>query len=372
MNNQRLIDISTLLANYSVGNYDYVVPLSDELDEIDSIISNINMLGEELKETTISRDFFSSVFETVTNCLFVLDQRGTIIDTNELAKDVVPTMKIFKHFDELILESHIDFEKIVAKLTQDAHYTFEIETLGKQHKTITLSCTVSSIHIKGEQGYLIVAEDVTEKRNREKEILRAIVVAQENERKRVADDLHDSLGQELSSIKMILGVAKNSEIGPDQKQLLSQSISILEDSIRDVRNICFNLMPSVLNAGGLINALRQLIDKSVIQIELTTSLEDLELEKNQQITIYRVFQEFINNSIKHANATKITIQIAQEGKKHLLMIKDNGMGFDVSTLQNGDGRGLNTMRSRIESFGGKYVLASEVGKGVNLKLEFYG
>ena len=86
MNNERLTNISTLLADYSRGNFLRKVEVSEELDEIDSIIMGINMLGEELEETTISKNTFENIFNSVTNILFVVDEKGTIIEINKYGK----------------------------------------------------------------------------------------------------------------------------------------------------------------------------------------------------------------------------------------------------------------------------------------------
>ena len=85
MNEVRLTDISNILVEYSLGNFKKKIPVSDHLDEIDSIITGINMLGEELQETTISKNFFENIYHSVTDILFVLDENGIIIDLNNYA-----------------------------------------------------------------------------------------------------------------------------------------------------------------------------------------------------------------------------------------------------------------------------------------------
>ena len=86
MNKKRLTDISTLLADYSIGNFHKKVTVSNNLDEIDSIIMGINMLGEELEETTISRNFFENIYNSVTDMLFVIDDNGKIINVNSVVE----------------------------------------------------------------------------------------------------------------------------------------------------------------------------------------------------------------------------------------------------------------------------------------------
>ena len=374
MTDNRLMEISSLLAHYSMGDFDYEVELSENLDEIDTIISSVNMLGEELRETTISRDFFSSIYDTVADMLFVVTNEGIIRDTNTASKTKIKSKKLLEgSFEDLRCheDEQISFESIKEAITPlNATYHFEVKfTFGKE--PIYASCSATTIKNAGVDEYLIVAEDITLKKESEAKILRAVLETQENERKRVADDLHDSLGQELSTVKMMLGVARRTTQDKAQLEIVTSTLDILEKSIQELRNTCFNLMPSILEKGGLIFALYQLLETMPLEIELNTNVSELNISKNQEVSIYRVIQEFINNSIKHAEASKIEIIVEQSKQQLDITVSDNGKGFDMETSRDHhDGRGLNTMKSRIESFGGKYILTSKPGQGVKLNITF--
>lgn len=370
MIDKRLMDISDLLANYSTGNFDYEIQFSDKLDEIDTIISSINMLGEELKETTISRDFFSSIYDAVSNMLFVLDNQGTIIDINQSVSRTTGLENLIgTQFIDLSNSEKSDLDCLQIK-DNAIHHTFETEFRNTFSKTLYVTCEITRITKRNETGYLVVAEDITEKKESEKRILKAILETQENERKRVADDLHDSLGQELSSLKMMLGLSKRNTTDPEQNKLLQSSIDILENSIKGVRNVCFDLMPSILAAEGLIYALHQLIENTPFHFEFTTNIDKLNLDVQQEVSIYRVIQEFVNNSMKHSKGDEIAIDILKTDKQLDITISDNGKGFENVLDLDNQGRGLNTMKSRIEAFGGSYKLTSELNKGVTLNISF--
>ncbi len=368
------MDISNLLAQYSLGNFDYEIPLSKNLDEIDSIISSINMLGEELKETTISRDFFSSIYNAVSNLLFIIDENGVITGTNHTSSETFPQKKLIgSHFNDLLNEASDQYslKNLRKKISKkNPIYKFETELKINEKKIIFVSCSISHIETQEIKGFFIVAEDITQKKESDQKVLRAIMQTEESERKRVADDLHDSLGQGLSSMKMMLGVAKQNAENNKQNEIISSSITILENSIQELRNICFNLMPSILEKGGLTYAIKQLIETTAFEIQYFSNVSTLKLNKKQELAVYRVIQEFINNSIKHAFGTKITIKIEELDNKITIKASDNGIGFKQEINLKSDSRGLNTMRSRIESFGGKYELSSSPKHGTSLKIMF--
>jgi PAS domain S-box-containing protein len=370
----RLMAISNLLAQYSIGNFDYEIPLSNKLDEIDSIISSINMLGEELQATTISRDFFSIIYNTVSNLLFVVNEQGIITEANETALGLLSDKQLLGlHFEELY--KYKTTAHTISKLKQKIKsnkgiHKFETEFIVPHKQIIQVSCSIKKIESNQIKGYFIVAEDITQIKEVEKQILRTVIETEELERKRVADDLHDSLGQGLSSIKMMLGVAKQNSGDKKQTEIISTSIDILENSIQEIRNICFNLMPSILEKGGLTFAIQQLIDNTAFDIEYQSNTPTLRLSKKQEVAVYRVLQEFVNNSMKHSQGSKIDIHIYQTKNKTEFYFSDNGIGFKKQINPKLDNRGLNTMRSRIESFGGEYQLVSIKGHGVQLKISF--
>jgi len=375
MTDKRLLAISNILASYSQGEFNVEeIELSGNLDEIDSIISSINMLGEELKETTISRNFFSNIYNTVTDMLFVVDHKYQIIDTNVSTKEKLGEKVQNKNFFSISsLPDEINcFEDFKTQPSNETNiYKFETQLQGINNDKLFVSCSVTEINRNNHsQGYLIIAEDVTLKKDSEKQIFRAVLETQERERKRVADDLHDSIGQELSSIKMMLGVVRTKVSDPSKQSIINSTIDILDDSIQDLRNICFNLMPSVLETGGLIYAIQQLIDKTNLKTLFNSNVDEIHLEKAAQVSIYRVIQEFINNSMKHSGADIIKIDFQQTGKGLIINMSDNGKGFEIKNNSQNDGRGLNTMRSRVETFGGNFVLLSKPGDGVHVKITF--
>lgn len=188
---------------------------------------------------------------------------------------------------------------------------------------------------------------------------------QEQERKRIAEDLHDSLGHLLSAAKM------NLQSGNGQEQL-NASMQLLNQASEELRNISFNLMPNVLEEEGLTPALNELAEKSGKSGKIAVSfqahdIKSLKFDKLAQFNIYRIVQEAINNIMKHAGATEAGIQLIGKENNLTIMIEDNGKGFDPKNILNG--RGQKNMRARTNWLNGNFHLDSRPGHGTTICID---
>lgn len=380
MEDQRLIAISDLLAQYSIGNFDTEeIKLSENLDEIDTIISGVNMLGEELEATTVSRDFFANIYNTVSNILIVCNNNLEITDVNDasialLQYDSDEFTKL--NLDQLIHELQVCDVKIWMD-SESLHYHGEVDFLRKDRALLPTDLHVSRLYNPDESpnGFLIIAQDLTDKKLKEREILLNIMETQEQERRRVADDLHDSLGQELSGIRMMLATITNQVKDNDKAHNnLNSVIDLLDSSLQNIRSICFDLVPSALTEGELVVAMRQVIRKmdnqDNIKYTFESNLDATSIDKQRQVAVYRVFQEFIHNAVKHANCSAISVQIEESDSEFRMSVRDNGVGFNIEKGKEFTGRGLSTMNSRIKALGGAMELKSALGNGTAIKIIF--
>lgn len=192
------------------------------------------------------------------------------------------------------------------------------------------------------------------------------IEAEEKERNRIAKDLHDSLGQQLLAVKLYLNTLDSVSKGEKDstyKKLISKSTTALDECIADLSNICFNLMPVTLKAFGLIHAIEDLIHKiklsKKVNIELSVKGNIPALDATLETNIFRIIQEFVNNSIKHGNATRITINLEfrNKHKEVKMLLKDNGKGFDTKKIKK-SGMGLKNVRSRVDFHNGKVAIKS--------------
>lgn len=195
--------------------------------------------------------------------------------------------------------------------------------------------------------------------------------SQEQERKRFARDLHDGFGQFISVLNLNL---KSLEKGTSNKeQIFESSAEVLDQMYRELKTICFNLMPETLIKQGVANGIREFSDrinmagKTIVEVDIF-GLEE-RLEDLQEISLYRITQEWVNNILKYSDATKINIQLTKDASEITLMIEDNGAGFDRSLLTSGKGNGWKNLNSRANLIKGELELDTTLGmKGTSLIL----
>ncbi|MES2374130.1 MAG: ATP-binding protein [Bacteroidota bacterium] len=201
-----------------------------------------------------------------------------------------------------------------------------------------------------------------------KEKVQAEITALENERRRFVSDLHDDFGPVLSSVK--LHVASLSPSSPDDESLQKKSLHLINDMLSQIHQIANNLMPNALERKGVIIALKQFADdiNSTGKIRITVSSETNELEvvKANEIHIYRIIQEAIHNTLKHAKADRMMIDFKNTAQNIQFTIDDNGVGYNYdSSRKNSLGLGLKNIISRVEMLDGEIFIDTAVGKGTH-------
>ena len=187
---------------------------------------------------------------------------------------------------------------------------------------------------------------------KEKELgLEAIINAQEDERQRIAKDLHDGIIQQLTSLKFGLKNVFEKQPSKESEKLFSQ----LEESTTELRSISHQMMPKALSELGVVAAIEDMLHKSLQPIDIAFSFDTFgitnRLKENLEITLYRVTQELINNIIKHSGASQVSVQLFKSGNNVVLIVEDNGKGFDSNAKK--DGIGLLNINSRLDTVNGK-------------------
>lgn len=196
--------------------------------------------------------------------------------------------------------------------------------------------------------------------------LRMEVELLETERGRIASDLHDDLGPLLSVIKMNIHLLDTKD--KNDLIILGKTTSHIDHTAKRLREISNNIMPYTLQRKGLLTAMAEmtelLVEGNKLSIEFNNSIKDFAITKEKEIHIFRLFQEVLNNSIKHANASEINIHFYQEKKEICLLIKDNGCGFDKEkVMSQGKGLGLQNILRRAGILKGKVYLETAPGNG---------
>ena len=368
---ERFLALEDTLLAYSHGDFTKKLALSENLDTLDSIMSGINMLGEELEETTIKRDFFNSAFHSITDSLVVIDNSGVIIDFNESFIVLTEYKK-----EDIIGQNLKKFLKLnLASTLQklDKHskaIDFESEVTNTSSRKIMVECHVSVID-NNKCHSLVKIHDLTDKIHQEAGRIATIIKTQEEERNRVASDLHDSIGQQISALKFYFDSIQKQKDKKLRIQLLKKTEALIDNVSDEIRNICFQLMPRSVEKFGIGQSIKQLADlihfSTGIKFDVKIEEKTNKLDPNVSMSVYRVIQEFVNNSIKHAKCKNIGIHLSIKPKLLTLSMTDDGIGFtnDASLKK---GNGIDNINLRIKYLKGELDFNPEKNKGVKLNI----
>ena len=225
---------------------------------------------------------------------------------------------------------------------------------------------------KLKQKTILDAEILSQQQQRAK----AVIEAEEHERQRIGKDLHDGVGQILSAAKLNLSALQSKIPMPEQseKDMMQNALDLIDESVKEVRTISHNMMPNMLIKSGLASAVRDFVNKMTATDKLKIDLDLVGMNKRLDATVetvlFRVFQEIINNIIRHSEAGHVTIQLVQHEQEIVMMIEDNGKGFDVSKTISGEGGiGLKSITSRVEYLHGSIHIDSMPGRGTTVTIE---
>ncbi len=224
---------------------------------------------------------------------------------------------------------------------------------------------------KLQQKSLLDSEILKERELRSK----AIIEAEENERRRIAEDLHDGVGQLLSAAKLNLSEL-GEKLGASNTPtftLYKNAIDLVDDSVKEIRAVSHSMMPNSLIKSGLVAAVRELVQKlntgDKLKIDLAITGLNERLEPTTEAVLFRVLQEIISNIVKHAKASQISIQLVKHETELSVMVEDNGVGFDTTKTSEFNGIGIKNIQSRIAFLNGQVNFDSAIGKGTTVVIE---
>ncbi len=209
---------------------------------------------------------------------------------------------------------------------------------------------------------------------RQKEMaVKAVMEAEENERQRIARDLHDGVGQMMSAAKMNLSAFESGITFHDeeQKQAYEKIIRLVDESCKELRTVSHIMMPNAILKNNLAAAIREFVDKlgtKTLQVHVYTEGLDERIDSNVETVLYRVVQECVNNVIKHSGATTMDISLIRDKDGISGTIEDNGKGFDMIDNEQSEGIGLRNIITRIQFLKGTVDFDSAPGRGTVVAL----
>ncbi len=198
----------------------------------------------------------------------------------------------------------------------------------------------------------------------------ALLEGQDKERQRVANDLHDRMGGQLSTLKIFLDLLEGTNLDTKQKELITKLQSSAQTSIEEVRSIAHDMSNSTLNYFGLQKAIEHLCEviSESKKINVTQHIEiNVELSTELMRDLYQIIQELITNTLRHAQASKIHLELNALRDGINLIYEDNGTGFDSSAPYKGIG--VRSLNMRTERYNGTVIIDSKLGKGTTFIIE---
>jgi two-component system sensor histidine kinase UhpB len=209
-----------------------------------------------------------------------------------------------------------------------------------------------------------------EKIDKQIQITQATIFGQEKERKEIGMELHDNVNQMLAASKLYLDLADSKPEA--MKELIARSRNTIADEIQEIRKLSKSMVPPVVGVNGIIDSIEEFAmlirESSGLQIDLCLTPGIIgSLDENEQLALYRIIQEQLNNIVKHAKATRTLIRLDHKQGTAILHIKDDGKGFNPH--ENRHGIGLSNIQSRVEMLSGKFEIVSAPGQGCELIIQ---
>jgi PAS domain S-box-containing protein len=327
---------------------------------------------------------YETVFQTINDSVIVLDSDNLVTDLNPAAalvferspKELIgqPAKIAFETFPDL----YASYEKVL-----EARKELTVETkCGTRYANLTISPLYSQSKML--IGRVITIQDITERKLHQQAIFaqellaiqeafaQQLIQSQENERHRIATELHDGLGQNLLVIKnrALIGATNSQEV--QAKDQFDEINTLVAATLSEIRTISHNLRPPHLDRLGLTAIIEEMIEKAAAATGLHVDTQIVSLvgvfSKNDEIHVFRITQECLNNIIKHAQATQAGILIERTTTEILLTFDDNGKGFDSSTGATRTGSGLLNITERVRMLNGKLQINSSVGRGTTISI----
>ena len=284
---------------------------------------------------------------------FLAEERDLINSLAEMLRSYLQ----HKQADIALQEAHNSLEQQVADRTAELKKTNEaLEKQIDELKRAERKIEINRRHLRK------LASEIT--------------LAEERERRRTAEDLHDHIGQSLAFIKMRLSQFQGNAIFCGFEDGLNEIMALLNQTIEYTRNLTFEISPPILYELGLVQAINWLAERyqarHALPIKVSGTEEAIKLEDEIKVMIFKSVQELLTNVVKHASATEIDISLIHNDSGISVEVKDNGVGFDIESLESDDDSsnhfGLFSIRERFQDFGGQLVINSKPGQGTSITM----
>ncbi|HJP93775.1 MAG TPA: PAS domain S-box protein [Pyrinomonadaceae bacterium] len=333
-----------------------------------------------------SEERYRELFENARDAIYVHDLEGNYIRVNRAAEKLSGYTRdeiVGHNFVEFLSAEHVFHvrDRFCAKLARQGETTYECDVITKDGRRIPIEVSSRAIYengvIVGVQG---TARDITERKVAQDALQmfsRHLIDAQEDERRRIARELHDQIGQVLTAVKMNLHTVQRVCGVSEAGSYIRDNIEAVDEALRMVRDLSVDLRPPILDDLGLVTALRWYVERYrkrtglEVQVSIELTDQDERLPRDLETACFRIAQEALTNIVRHARATQVSLQLAKDGNVLMLSVKDNGVGFDPKSLRTRAPRvatlGLISMQERAHTAGGTIEIESAVSRGTEVR-----
>ncbi|HWF88211.1 MAG TPA: PAS domain S-box protein [Pyrinomonadaceae bacterium] len=333
-----------------------------------------------------SEERYRELFENAKDAIYVHDLEGTYLSINRAAEKLSGYSReeiIGHNFKEFVAPEHARYvrDSFWKKLAQKGETTYEVEVIAKDGRRVPIEISSRAIY---ENGALVgvqgMARDVTERKLAQDALQtfsRQLIEAQEEERRRIARELHDQIGQILTAVKMNLHAVQQFCQGSEAGSYVKDNIEAVDEALRLVRDLSVDLRPPILDDLGLTTALHWYVDRYTKRTGLSVDVlidlpdENERFSRELETACFRIAQEALTNVVRHAKATHVVVRLTRDAASLLLTVKDNGVGFDIERLRKRAPRvatlGLISMQERAYAAGGTIELDSVPASGTEIR-----
>ncbi|HEY6215879.1 MAG TPA: PAS domain S-box protein [Pyrinomonadaceae bacterium] len=351
--------------------------------ELEERIAERNRAEVALRE---SEERYRELFENARDAVYVHDLDGNYIRVNRATEALSGYKReeiVGRNFIEFVAPEHVRYvrKSFYARLAEQGETAFEVDVIAKDGRRVPVEVRSRAIYENGVMvGVQGTARDITERKLAQDALQifsRQLIEAQEDERRRIARELHDQIGQILTAIKMNLYSVQQVLETAERNSYVKDNIEAVDEALRLVRDLSIDLRPPVLDDFGLATALCWYVDRYTqrtgLEVEITIELPDQNerFSRDLETACFRIAQEALTNIVRHAQASHIVLQLVKDGNVLLLSIKDDGIGFDLESLQKRAPRaatlGLISMQERAHAAGGSIEIESTISKGTEIR-----
>ncbi|MCJ7626143.1 MAG: PAS domain-containing sensor histidine kinase, partial [Anaerolineaceae bacterium] len=392
--NSERLPISEYKDEKLIGCYDnfiYKLPSG----EIVAVFENVTERVQAEMALQESEERYRAIFEQAADSIVVIDKKtGDIVTFNDRAYEKLGYTRV--EFEKLkipdfeIIESVSDITKPIEKIVKERGEFFETKHRAKNGEIWDIHVNSRAISIAGKEYVQNIWHDITERVQAEERLRKSearlrnlthkLTSAEEQERKRISQELHDEIGQALTAITFNLA-AIEAEVPLDLAAVtrgrLEETNDLVAQVLKQIRDLSLRMHPSILDDLGLLPAIRWYTDQFTKRMNITVNLDIQDIEGRLplafEMPVYRVVIEIMTNIARHARAKRVDLSLQRLAEKVSIFIKDDGVGFDLSELDklapHERGMGLMGIQERVDYLGGEVSIQSGKGRGTQVSIE---